>query len=281
MRTALIELRAVVLAIGLMFVLGFVGCVPVTAPAALDGVQIDPAPKVEPTTASVADSVTMGSAHPAVEAVQPVVAAALPSLTADVKSPSPVTAEAVTVSKNEPHPRAGQYKRMLTQQSHYVWGLDAPVSSFAAQIHQESRWNPTAHSPVGAAGLTQFMPATAQWIRTMDGQLSSGDVYNPVWAMRALVVYDQFLYKKVSGLNPCERLAFAMSAYNGGLGWVNKRKARSPNPLQCFGLTCDINPGVSAASQRENAGYPRVILQTFEPLYVKAGWGRGACTNKF
>ena len=290
MRGALVELRAVLLAVGLMFVLGFAGCVPAAAPVAAGGVQVqvepETAPKVEP-VASVADSVAVGSARPAVEAAQPAIVAALPSLPVGAKSPSPLSPIAapetvsVSVSKNEPHPRAGQYKHTLTQQSHYVWGLDAPVSSFAAQIHQESRWSPTARSPVGAAGLTQFMPATAQWIRTMDGQLSSGDVYNPVWAMRALVVYDQFLYKKVSGSNPCERLAFAMSAYNGGLGWVNKRKARSPNPQICFGVTCDINPGVSPASQRENAGYPRVILQTFEPLYVKAGWGRGVCTNKF
>ena len=279
MRGALVELRAVLLAIGLMFVLGFAGCVP--APAAVGGVQVEPvaAPKAVP-MASAADSAVVGDAQLTTEAAPPVVAAALPSLPAGTQSPLPIAASetvSVAVSKNEPHPRAGQYKHTLTQQSHYVWGLDAPVSSFAAQIHQESRWNPTARSPVGAAGLTQFMPATAQWIRGMDGQLSSGDVYNPVWAMRALVVYDQFLYKKVSGSNPCERLAFAMSAYNGGLGWVNKRKARSPNPQICFGVTCDINPGVSPASQRENAGYPRVILQTFEPLYVKAGWGRGVC----
>lgn len=177
----------------------------------------------------------------------------------------------------EPNPRAGQYKRTLIQQSRNVWGLNAPVASFAAQIHQESRWNATARSPVGAVGLTQFMPATARWIAGMDGELRSGDVYNPVWAMRALVVYDKFLYDKVAAVNPCERLAFAMSAYNGGLGWVIKRKARSSNPKVCFGATCDVNPGITAANQRENAGYPRVILLKYEPMYVKAGWGMGVC----
>ena len=188
--------------------------------------------------------------------------------------------DVVAIPRNEPHPRAAQYKRGLIQESHYVWGLDAPVASFAAQIHQESRWNPTARSPVGAAGLTQFMPATAKWISGMDGQLASGDVYNPRWAMRALVVYDKWLYDRVPAANPCERLAFAMSAYNGGLGWVNKRKARSPNPQICFGVTCEINPGVSAANQRENSGYPKVILKGFEAQYVRAGWGRGVCHGK-
>lgn len=185
------------------------------------------------------------------------------------------TAHAQTAS--EPHPRAGQYKHTLRQQSHLVWGLNAPVASFAAQIHQESRWNASAKSPVGAAGLTQFMPATARWIAGMDGQLASGDVYNPRWALRALVVYDKWLYDRVAAVNPCEQLAFAMSAYNGGLGWVNKRKARSPKPLVCFGATCDINPGITAANQRENSNYPKLILKTHEAAYVRAGWGVGAC----
>lgn len=201
-----------------------------------------------------------------------------PQLTASAKEVvAEIHAPATAISKNEPHPRAGQYKHALRQQAQYAWGLNAPVASFAAQIHQESRWNPKAKSPVGAMGLTQFMPATARWISGIDGELASGDVFNPRWAMRALVVYDKFLYDRVSGANPCERLAFAMSAYNGGLGWVNKRKARSPQPDVCFGATCEINPGITAANQRENAGYPKVILKTFEPQYVKAGWGWGAC----
>ncbi|WZB64465.1 lytic transglycosylase domain-containing protein [Achromobacter xylosoxidans] len=42
--------------------------------------------------------------------------------------------------------------------------MDAPVSTFAAQIHQESAWRPGAVSAVGAQGMAQFMPATSSWI---------------------------------------------------------------------------------------------------------------------
>lgn len=59
---------------------------------------------------------------------------------------------------------ARQYQRELTRNARAVWGLNAPVSTFAAQIHQESQWNARARSPVGAQGLAQFMPATASWI---------------------------------------------------------------------------------------------------------------------
>ena len=39
-----------------------------------------------------------------------------------------------------------------------------PVSVVAAQLAQESRWNPDATSPAGAQGIAQFMPAT--WATT-------------------------------------------------------------------------------------------------------------------
>ena len=65
---------------------------------------------------------------------------------------------------------------------------------------------------------------------------------------------------------------------HGGLGWVNKRKARSPQPGVCLGVTCRINPGIHPANQRENQHYPEVILRRYEPLYASTmGWGKGAC----
>jgi soluble lytic murein transglycosylase-like protein len=175
-------------------------------------------------------------------------------------------------------PDAAKHKRLLRQQAHLVWGLDAPVATFAAQIHQESRWRDSARSPVGAIGLAQFMPSTASWISGVYPDLADNAPTNPTWAMRAMLRYDKFLLDRIAADNPCERMAFALSGYNGGLGWVKKRKAKSDKPKQCFDATCDINPGITAANQQENADYPRRILLRHEPLYVKAGWGAGSCT---
>ena len=173
---------------------------------------------------------------------------------------------------------AAKYKHQLRQQAHLVWGLEAPIATFAAQIHQESAWNATARSRVGAQGLSQFMPGTADWISGVYPDLAHNAPTNPVWAMRALVRYDKFLYDRVTAVDHCERMAFVLSAYNGGLGWVNKRKAKSSTPLVCIGATCAINPGITAANQSENADYPRRILHRHEPHYVRAGWGNGSCT---
>lgn len=173
---------------------------------------------------------------------------------------------------------AARYRLDLRRQAHMVWGLEAPVASFAAQIHQESRWRADAKSPVGAQGLAQFMPSTASWISGVYAGLRDNEPYNPTWAMRALVTYDKHLYDRVKAANPCERMAFALSGYNGGLGWVYKRQKLSSAPQYCLGQTCDINPGITPGNQRENADYPHRILQRHEPLYVRAGWGLGSCT---
>lgn len=173
---------------------------------------------------------------------------------------------------------ANVHKQQLRQQSYMIWGLDAPVSTFAAQIHQESAWNATAKSRTGATGLAQFMPGTANWIGSVYPDLSTRAPENPTWAIRALLRYDLWLSQRIAALNSCEQMAFILSAYNGGLGWVNKRKAKSVEPGQCFGATCEINPGIHPANQKENADYPKRILKRYEPLYVNAGWGRGSCT---
>ena len=174
---------------------------------------------------------------------------------------------------------AARYRLDLRRQAQLVWGIDAPVSTFAAQIHQESRWRANATSPVGAEGLAQFMPSTASWISGAYVGLRENDPFNPTWALRALVTYDKHLYDRVKAANHCERMAFALSGYNGGLGWVYKRQKLSDFPQYCLAKTCDINPGITPGNQRENADYPRRILLQHEPLYVGSGWGSGSCTR--
>jgi soluble lytic murein transglycosylase-like protein len=177
---------------------------------------------------------------------------------------------------------AHQHRLSLKREAQRVWGLSAPVATFAAQIHQESRWRPDARSPVGAVGLAQFMPATALWMGDIDAQLASSSrpaavqaATNPTWAIRALVQYNFWLHGRIKADNACERLAFTLAAYNGGLGWVYKRQKLSAQPGLCLGASCAINPGITAANQRENEHYPQVIIRRFEPLYTSWGAGSG------
>lgn len=176
---------------------------------------------------------------------------------------------------------AVRYQRDLTRQARQVWGIDAPVATFAAQIHQESRWRSDAVSQAGALGMAQFMPATARWISGAYPQLIDNQPTNPVWAMRALVTYDRHLWQRVQAAGQCDRMAMVLSGYNGGLGWVWRDQklaaARGGDPSRWFDQVERFNAGRSAAAFRENRDYPRLILRTHEPRYVAAGWGLGSC----
>ena len=85
----------------------------------------------------------------------------------------------------------------------------------AAQIYQESRFDPRRKSWVGALGLFQIMPATAKG-------LGIHDPTDPEQSIRGGLKYMQQLsdhYKDVP--DPIERYRFALAAYNTGFGHVD------------------------------------------------------------
>lgn len=178
---------------------------------------------------------------------------------------------------------AARYRHDLTRNARLVWGLDAPVATLAGQIHQESGWRHDARSAY-ANGLAQFTPDTADWISGVFPDLASRQPDNPAWALRALVRYDRYLWERVPATAPaCDRMAFALSSYNGGLGWAqrDRRKAAAAgaDPDRWWSAVEKFNAGRAPAMFAENRGYPRAILYRWEPLYVQAGWGRGVCAE--
>ncbi len=176
--------------------------------------------------------------------------------------------------------RAYQYRSALIRCARVEWGLSAPVATFAAQLHQESLWIPAARSRY-ADGLAQFTPATADWLPTVAPQTGRPAPFNPGWALRALCAYDHWLYQRISAAAPCDRMAMTLSAYNGGLGWLNRDKrlarANGLDPARWWDHVETVNAGRASWAIRENRGYPRRILLALEPVYEAAGWGKGAC----
>lgn len=170
--------------------------------------------------------------------------------------------------------QAQPYRSLLVRTARSVWGLDAPVAVFAAQVHQESGWRPDAVSHVGAAGMAQFMPATSAWIATVDPALAANQPFSPAWSLRALVRYDQLLYRQTpANYTPRDRMWVALRAYNGGLGhW--QAEARSTGLRQPTREQVDASCGMArraALHCRENLDYPRRILLLIQPRY--AAWG--------
>jgi hypothetical protein len=170
---------------------------------------------------------------------------------------------------------AAQHRLTLVREAHGQWGLTAPVAALAAQVHQESGWRADAVSRVGAKGMAQFMPSTAKWWCELTGTTPDDCLpHNPTWALRSLVGYDLFLFKRAPVyMGDYDRLWLALRGYNGGEGnW--QAEARGT------GLRQPTRPQIDAACGRakraalhcpENLGYPRRILVDLQPRY--AGWG--------
>jgi soluble lytic murein transglycosylase-like protein len=168
------------------------------------------------------------------------------------------------------------YRSTIVREAESRFGLPAPTPVIAAQIMQESQFNPRAQSQVGASGLMQFMPKTAEWA-AVAGQLGQAQPTSPAWAIRAGVWYDRWLYDRVRvSESECDRWNFALSAYNGGLGNVYKRQKMAYRPGS-WALTAPINPGITPANQRENEDYSKRILTRWQTIFTD--WGRTVCLN--
>jgi soluble lytic murein transglycosylase-like protein len=85
-----------------------------------------------------------------------------------------------------------------------------------AVIHVESRFNPSALSPAGAAGAMQLMPGTAS-------RYGVGNRNDPRQNVDAGARYLRDLIHRFDG-----NIALALSAYNAGEGSVERRDRRIP-----------------------------------------------------
>ncbi|ATO34600.1 transglycosylase SLT domain-containing protein [Dickeya dianthicola] len=182
----------------------------------------------------------------------------------------------------QPPAAAQQYRNDVIRNARLDWGLNAPIADFAAQLHQESGWNPRAVSPVGARGLAQFMPSTASWISQAVPDLTANQPFNPAWAIRALTSYDHWLWQRINAANSCERMAMTLSGYNGGLGWVQRDQKlaaqRGLDSQRWFSQVATVNAGRHDAAWRENRHYPQRILLELAPRYL--AWGGRSCVDR-
>ena len=84
-----------------------------------------------------------------------------------------------------------------------------------AQMYQESKFNPTAKSHIGARGLMQLMPRTAK-------EMGVKDVSDPASSIRGGVKYLDWLRDRFDADLPIsDRLWFTLAAYNAGAGHVH------------------------------------------------------------
>ena len=87
---------------------------------------------------------------------------------------------------------------------------NVPMNLLAAQLYAESGFNPFARSPVGAQGIAQFMPGTAQ-------TYGLDNPFDPMAAIDAQAHLMSDLLKRFGG-----KVALALAGYNAGAGAVER-----------------------------------------------------------
>ncbi len=117
--------------------------------------------------------------------------------------------------------------KSLAQEYHFDWRL------VAAQVNQESQFNPKAKSWAGAKGLLQVMPRTAR-------EVAVSNLEKPQNGLRAGLKYMTWISKQLSGDLPADvQVWFTLAAYNAGLGHLKDARIlavkQGLNPDRWFG----------------------------------------------
>ena len=127
------------------------------------------------------------------------------------------------------------------------YGIDPYIA--AGLIRQESVFNPTAISRVGARGLMQVMPATGQVISRKQGigSITAADLYNPTINVKLGMNY------LAQMLGQFGKIEYAAAAYNAGPGraqrWIAERG----------GL--DVEEWIETIPFTETRGYVQGVLR--------------------
>jgi len=145
----------------------------------------------------------------------------------------------------------------------------------AAQAWQESRYRPLARSPVGAVGLMQIMPATAE-------ELGIDDPTDPAQSVRGAVDYlrrlDRYYRSEIPDSDA--RVPFVLAAYNAGMGHVDDARRLAAQGGGDDERWEEVAPWMLALSEREWNRHPVVrngYCRGREPVdYVARVMRRGA-----
>lgn len=170
-----------------------------------------------------------------------------------------------------------QYRPTLTREAQAVNGPDAPVPMYAGQITQESGCRASVTAWDNGRGLAQFMDGTTKQVSGLFPELGPPAPYDPRWAIRALVRYDGWIYRRMKGSDSCQKWGAALKGYNSGPGYSMQAQAASSDPMTWFGVTEFVRTRQSAENFEYSRTYPRKILFKHQPRF--ASWGRSTCAG--
>ncbi|MFJ4676687.1 NlpC/P60 family protein [Kitasatospora sp. NPDC088783] len=146
------------------------------------------------------------------------------------------------------------------------WGALCPEISapmLAAQLYQESGFDPSAKSPAKAYGMAQFLESTWATYGTDGDGDGARDIWNAFDAIASAATYDCALARDVDRV-PGDRQANMLAAYNAGPYAVIEHNGIPPyketqgyvRSIQALArsFTAPADPGVQLALSKEAAG---------------------------
>ncbi|WP_417534181.1 transglycosylase SLT domain-containing protein [Marinobacterium stanieri] len=142
-----------------------------------------------------------------------------------------------------------------------------------AQLWQESRLDPEAVSPVGAAGVGQFMPGTWGDMKRQGVVPAGVPARDARWSIIASAYY---MRQQVNGWNRSGRSAgdrydLALSGYNAGRGHLYKAQRLCDGAMDYQGIIQCL-PQVTGRHSTETINYVRLIHRHFERRYGLGLW---------
>lgn len=157
-------------------------------------------------------------------------------------------------------------------------------SLLAAQLYQESGFDPTIVSPAGAIGIAQFMPGTwPNWSSPQDGD-GKQDPRNPADAIPAAARYDCAISHQLSGIGG-DAVANMLAGYNAGPGAVEQYQGIPP-----YAETQNYVKNIEALEQAFRAPDPtlapsdmavRAIAYAYNRLGTPYEWGGDGTDGRF
>lgn len=142
-----------------------------------------------------------------------------------------------------------------------------------AQLWQESRLRPDAISPVGAAGVGQFMPGTWGDMQRQGVVPVGTPARDARWSIIASAYYmrQQLNGWSRSGRSAGDRYDLAMSGYNAGRGHLYTAQRLCNGAMDYAGIIACL-PRVTGRHSEETINYVIHIRRHFERRYGHALW---------
>ena len=141
----------------------------------------------------------------------------------------------------------------------------------AAQMKQESAFNPVAVSPAGAMGLMQIMPPTWQELTEDEPSTSRHAEFSPNINTHMGCKYMAQMLKGWTAPRPeIDRICLALASYNAGFGHLLKAQEVAGGANDYASIIAAL-PKVTGRYSEETTQYVQRIFN-FYNHYITKGW---------